>query len=440
MGSKKKKNNTKSVKDAEGKKKGSRNRKIKKANKKGGKGGNTNKSKKKRKHIKKKKKVKKGKKGRKTGTKSKKGKKGKQFNNRKSKKTKKAKSIKNKKKDSGKRNKSGKGKKKTSGRRNKKNRKNKEKILKRLNKMKKNKGKRRKVTDSRQDSCQTLECLNDLVQTLKVEKDTVRNFLAQEKRVQSKIKLMQSKQSKKGDRWETAMFLEKRLGETKDHKAGGNGPLCKGVYNSTDAIAASDLAHNLEDCNKTIEEACKSHTAVNETELAQMIVCSAKMQAYKAESELCQSNPSNCTCWLDLNTKIPDIQDCNKASGSAKNAEKLLSKDYKACKQEFIKCSKYEDDAIEYMIQCYTSQTQIKANIKELLVIKDAATKLKTNQEAIVSTSDSKNSAKAAGKHNREKRQKNSVSVTCSTYIEEVETVDKVFTQTNLIGTQATIV
>ena len=92
------------------------------------------------------------------------------------------------------------------------------------------------------------------------------------------------------------------------------------------------------------------------------------------------------------------------------------------------------------MIQCYTSQTQIKANIKELLVIKDAATKLKTNQEAIVSTSDSKNSAKAAGKHNREKRQKNSVSVTCSTYIEEVETVDKVFTQTNLIGTQATIV
>merc|ERR1711892_1538831 len=73
----------------------------------------------------------------------------------------------------------------------------KKKILKRLNKMKKNKGKRRKVTDSRQDSCQTLECLNDLVQTLKVEKDTVRNFLAQEKRVASKISLMVNKQSKK---------------------------------------------------------------------------------------------------------------------------------------------------------------------------------------------------------------------------------------------------
>ena len=92
------------------------------------------------------------------------------------------------------------------------------------------------------------------------------------------------------------------------------------------------------------------------------------------------------------------------------------------------------------MIQCYTSESQIKANIKELLVIKDAATKLKINQEAVVNSSTSKNSAKAAGKHIREKRQKNSVSVSCATYIEEVETVDKVFTQSNLIGSQATIV
>ena len=29
------------------------------------------------------------------------------------------------------------------------------------------------------------------------------------------------------------MFLEKRLGETKDHKGNNsNGPLCKGIYNS----------------------------------------------------------------------------------------------------------------------------------------------------------------------------------------------------------------
>ena len=39
------------------------------------------------------------------------------------------------------------------------------------------------------------------------------------------------------------------------------------------------------------------------------------------------------------------------------------------------------------MVKCYTSVSQIKSNIKELLVIKDAATKLKTNQEAVVNSS-----------------------------------------------------
>ena len=112
-------------------------------------------------------------------------------------------------------------------------------------------------------------------------------------------------------------------------------------------------------------------------------------------------------------------------SGSASKAEKLINADHKNCKKQFIACSKYEDEAIEYMIQCYTSETQIKANIKELLVIKDAATKLKTNQEAVVKSSQTKNSAKEAGRNNREKRQKNAESVTCATYIEEVETVDK---------------
>ena len=46
---------------------------------------------------------------------------------------------------------------------------------------------------------------------------------------------LESKERKAGDRWETAMFLERRLGETKDHSS--NGPLCKGVFNSSTGIA-----------------------------------------------------------------------------------------------------------------------------------------------------------------------------------------------------------
>ena len=68
------------------------------------------------------------------------------------------------------------------------------------------------------------------------------------------------------------------------------------------------------------------------------------------------------------------------------------------------------------MIKCYTSAATIKANLKELLKIKDSCEKLKTNQEAIVSTSSNK----------RVKRQKSSESVTCATYITQVTVLNVV--------------
>ena len=92
------------------------------------------------------------------------------------------------------------------------------------------------------------------------------------------------------------------------------------------------------------------------------------------------------------------------------------------------------------MVKCYTSASQITRNIKELLVIKDSATKLITHQEAVVQSSKSINTAKDVEKQNREKRQENSESVTCATYITQVKELNKVFTQSSLIGSQATIV
>merc|ERR1712228_646371 len=179
----------------------------------------------------------------------------------------------------------------------------KEKLLKKMRKSKSRRGKKktgRKIS-KQTDSCQSLDCLNNLVQTLKVEKDTVRNFLAQRKRVKNKLQLMQNKQDKKGERWGTAMFLEKRLGETKDHKGNNsNGPLCKGVYNSKMGKMASDVAHTLEDCNATIEEACKNHIELNKTELDEMDACEKDYREYKAESELCQNKTNDCSCWNDL--------------------------------------------------------------------------------------------------------------------------------------------
>ena len=49
------------------------------------------------------------------------------------------------------------------------------------------KGKKRKGV---QKSCSPLSCLNDMVFALKIEKNTVKNFLAQERRLNAKINLM----------------------------------------------------------------------------------------------------------------------------------------------------------------------------------------------------------------------------------------------------------
>ena len=62
-------------------------------------------------------------------------------------------------------------------------------------KKKKGKGKRKCKTGNckkfqRRSKCSVLSCLNEMVFSLKIEKDTVRNFLAQEKRVEAKTTLM----------------------------------------------------------------------------------------------------------------------------------------------------------------------------------------------------------------------------------------------------------
>merc|ERR1712032_646601 len=118
---------------------------------------------------------------------------------------------------------------------------------------KKNKGKKGKKTFNRQFSnCSASECLNNMVKALKIEKDTVRNFLAQEKRVQSKINLMVNKGSKSGERDDNVRFLAARIGnKTLVTKQGA---LCAGTFNSTVSVNASIVAGNLFQCNNTIRE------------------------------------------------------------------------------------------------------------------------------------------------------------------------------------------
>ena len=67
------------------------------------------------------------------------------------------------------------------------------------------------------------------------------------------------------------------------------------------------------------------------------------------------------------------------------------------------------------MVDCYTSTTAVKRNVKKLLEVQDAVTKLKSYQESLVI----ENSRKVR----REKRTKNS---SCATYIQEITSYEKV--------------
>ena len=109
---------------------------------------------------------------------------------------------------------------------------------KKLRGRKKKRKNNQRLRQSSSAACSNLTCLTALVSVLKFEKDTVRNFLAQEKRTNSKLSLMQNKQNRSDKYMGTAKFLEKRLGETSAHKS--DGPLCKGSYNTSEGIKVMD--------------------------------------------------------------------------------------------------------------------------------------------------------------------------------------------------------
>merc|ERR1719458_615380 len=304
-------------------------------------------------------------------------------------------------------------------------------IKKKQKKMKKKANQKGNLRQTTSSACSNLTCLTALVSVLKFEKDTVRNFLAQEKRTNSKLVLMQNKQNRSDKYMGTAKFLEKRLGETSAHKS--DGPLCKGSYNTSEGIKASEVAHWLEDCQSTIDTACAPHENINASQKELLKNCSDVMHAFKERSEACQNLTTNCSscscsCWQSLEAdELNSVKGCRNV---AKDLENSIKTDTRLCKQAFINCSQTEDEALEYMIKCYTSKTQVEKNIQELLQIKDAASKLKTAQEAVVSSSKQAN----GDSRSRGKRQKNSEVVSCATYITEVETVDKLYLSSSLIG------
>ena len=163
-------------------------------------------------------------------------------------------------------------KKKKKGRVNKRRRKGNGKRNKRK---RKNQRKNKKLRQS--SSCQNISCLNNLLQVLKIDKDTVQNFMQQKKRIDKKLSLATSKQGKSNATGLAVASLQKSLGGAEALK--NNRPVCHGRYNITDAIQGQVMYNNISQCDSQVKAACNFSMPANET--AEVEACNKVMGDFR---------------------------------------------------------------------------------------------------------------------------------------------------------------
>ena len=199
---------------------------------------------------------------------------------------------KNKKQKIAKKNRKGKNNKKNKSRKNgKKARRNKGKNKGRKNgkKARRNKGKNRsrkngkkarrnKKSKTRQNSsCQNITCLNNLLQVLKIDKDTVQNFMQQKKRIDKKLSLAASKKGKSNVTSKAQATLATSLGGTGALK--NNCPMCRGRYNVTDGDKGAAMYNNITKCDNLIKTAC--NISMKASEKSQLGKCNKVMEDFR---------------------------------------------------------------------------------------------------------------------------------------------------------------
>ena len=91
-----------------------------------------------------------------------------------------------------------------------------------------------------------------------------------------------------------------------------------------------------------------------------------------------------CGNWSHLNSKVPNIKNCN--NGNSTNDVKLkikerdIKKKLKTCKTAVGTCKRYEDQTIQFIVNCLTSSKPTTNTTARLLCL--AGTPLLTQPEA----------------------------------------------------------
>ena len=188
---------------------------------------------------------------------------------------KKSKNIK-KKRNNGKKNKNDKKKNRKNRKKRRKNRKKKRRNGKDKKKKKTSKWKKKKKL-RQSSSCQNISCLNNLLLVLKIDKDTVQNFMQQKKRIDKKLNLSNSKKGKSNVTAQAKASLQNSLGGEK--ALNNNRPVCHGRYNITDAIQGQVMYNNISQCESKVKTACNISMPANET--AEVETCNKVMGDFR---------------------------------------------------------------------------------------------------------------------------------------------------------------
>ena len=90
---------------------------------------------------------------------------------------------------------------------------------------------RGQLRNSTSTTCNTISCLNDLLLVLKINKDTVQNFISQKKRLDARLTLLENKNNKSSKLNSSLEHLATSLGGSTAVR--NNQPVCAGQFNTT---------------------------------------------------------------------------------------------------------------------------------------------------------------------------------------------------------------
>ena len=116
-----------------------------------------------------------------------------------------------------------------------------------------------------------------MVEVLKINKDQVRNFIKQNRRIGQRLTLVLKKVSKSGFINNSISTLANSLGGAT--ALANNRAVCHGRYNITDSVQGNALYNNMTQCSSKIKEACGS--AISTEELSDLSKCQIIMETYR---------------------------------------------------------------------------------------------------------------------------------------------------------------